>query len=170
MLYCRRAGKIRYIGLSLPSPATLRRSHKVRPIAAIQVEYSPFALDIEQKGHLLETARDLGIAVVPYSPDRNFPKVLSLVEKLKQTSAKHNATRQVCPAYLLAQGGDIIPISGTKGVKYLEQNLGAADVSLAPEEIKAVRQASTETELTGNQYPPKLMEMLYRDTPELPNA
>ncbi|KAJ1305402.1 hypothetical protein OPQ81_000415 [Rhizoctonia solani] len=103
-------GKIRYIGLSEPSPATLRRAHKVHPIAAIQVEHSPFVLDIEQKGHLLETARELGIAVVAYSPlgrglltgqitsnaeipeydmrkripkysEANFPKITSLVNE-----------------------------------------------------------------------------------------
>ncbi|KAG8742624.1 hypothetical protein FRC10_001173 [Ceratobasidium sp. 414] len=204
-----KAGKIRYIGLSVPSPATLRRAHKVHPVAAIQVEASAsfayisiFSLQAPHtlKGHLLETARELGVAVVAYSPlgkglvtgqirshadlpegdlrksipkyqDQNFPKVLSLVEKLKQIGAKHNATAgQVCLAYLLAQGDDIIPIPGTKSVKYLEENLGAVHVSLAPEEIKAIRQAIAETELTGNQYPPKLMEMLYRDTPELPKA
>ncbi|KAG9097980.1 hypothetical protein FS749_004987 [Ceratobasidium sp. UAMH 11750] len=194
------AGKIRYIGLSVPSPATLRRAHKVHPIAAIQVEYSPFVLDIEQKGHLLETARELGVAIVAYSPlgkglitgqikshadlpegdlrkiipkyqDQNFPKVLSLVEKFREIGVKHNATAgQVCLTYLLAQGDDIIPIPGTKNVKYLEENLAVVNINLSPEEIQAIRQAITETELTGNQYPPKLMEMLYRDTPELPHA
>ncbi|KAG8767677.1 hypothetical protein FRC12_006112 [Ceratobasidium sp. 428] len=194
------AGKIRYIGLSVPSPATLRRAHKVHPIAAIQVEYSPFVLDIEQHGHLLDTARELGVAVVAYSPlgkgliigqirshadipdgdlrkiipkyqDENFPKVLSLVEKLKQIGAKHNATAgQVTLAYLLAQGDDIIPIPGTKNIKYLEENLGAIDVKLSPEDIKSIRQAIARTELTGDQYPPKLMEMLYKDTPELFSA
>jgi aryl-alcohol dehydrogenase-like predicted oxidoreductase len=59
-----RQGKIRYIGLSEPSPDTLRRAHAVHPIAAIQVEYSPVTLNIEKKGHLLDTARELGVAVL----------------------------------------------------------------------------------------------------------
>ncbi|QRV78189.1 aldo/keto reductase family protein [Ceratobasidium sp. AG-Ba] len=195
-----KAGKIRYIGLSVPSPATLRRAHKVHPIAAIQVEYSPFVLDIEQKGHLLETARELGIAVVAYSPlgkglitgqikshadmpendprktipkykPENFPILLALVDRLKKVASKYNATSgQVTLAYLLSQGDDIIPIPGTRKLKYLEENLGALNVKLTSEDVNAIRQAIVETELTGDQYPPRLFEMLYRDTPELPSA
>ncbi|CAE6434557.1 unnamed protein product [Rhizoctonia solani] len=115
-----KARKIRYIGLSQPSPATLRRGHKIHPIAAIQVE-SPFGRSIEEKGHLLETARELGVPVVAYSPlgkglltgqitshsdfsdtdlrkqipkyaQENFPKVLELVDKFKQIGKAHNAT------------------------------------------------------------------------------
>ncbi|KAG9127682.1 hypothetical protein FRC07_010907 [Ceratobasidium sp. 392] len=211
-----KAGKIRYIGLSEPSPATLRRAHKVHPIAAVQVEYSPFILDIEQKGHLLETARELGITVVAYSPlgrglltgqitshdqlpeddfrkkvpkysDANFPKILKLVSKVKEVGEKHGATPgQVSVAFLLAQGDDIIPIPGlvplnrdgdtrkltiivrTKNVKYAEENIGSLKVNLTPEDIKAIRQAITETELTGDQYPAEHMAILYGDTPELP--
>ncbi|KAB5596352.1 Aldo/keto reductase [Ceratobasidium theobromae] len=191
------AGKIRYIGLSEPSPATLRRAHKVHPIAAIQVEYSPFVLDIEQKGHLLETARELGVAVVAYSPlgrglitgqitsydgipsddirkripkysEANFPKILSLVNKFKEIGARHNATAgQVGLAFMLAQGDDILPIPGTKSVRYVEENLGALKIKLSTGDVKAIRQAITETELTGDQYPPGgYMEDLYLDTPE----
>ncbi|QRV87714.1 aldo/keto reductase family protein [Ceratobasidium sp. AG-Ba] len=191
-----KAGKIRYIGLSEPSPATLRRAHKIHPIAAIQVEYSPFILDIEQKGHLLDTARELGITVVAYSPlgrglltgqitshdqipdddfrknipkysDANFPKILQLVSKIKDIGKAHNATPgQISLAFLLAQGDDIIPIPGTKTVKYAEENLGALKIQLSAEEIKAIRQAIVETELTGDQYPAGFMEALYGDTPE----
>ncbi|KAF8709091.1 aldo kereductase, partial [Rhizoctonia solani] len=191
-----KAGKIKYIGLSEPSPATLRRAHKVHPIAAIQVEYSPFVLDIEQKGHLLDTARELGVAVVAYSPlgrgiltgqvtsnadipdddfkkhipkysEANFPKITSLVNKIKDIGKRHNATPgQVTLAFLLAQGEDIIPIPGTKNIKYAEENLGALKVKLTPEDIKTIRQAITETELTGDQYPAAYMGALYGDTPE----
>jgi len=190
------AGKIRYIGLSEPSPATLRRAHKVHPIAAIQVEYSPFVMDIEQKGHLLETARELGIAVVAYSPlgrglltgqitshadlpdddfrrnipkysEANFPKMASLVSKIKEVGKRHNATAgQVTLAFLLAQGDDIIPIPGTKKIQYAEENLGALKIKLTPQEITTIRQAITETELTGDQYPAGHMSNLYGDTPE----
>ncbi|QRW16405.1 aldo/keto reductase family protein [Rhizoctonia solani] len=182
-----KAGKIKYIGLSEPSPATLRRAHKVHPIAAIQVEYSPFVLDIEQKGHLLDTARELGVAVVAYSPlgrgiltgqvtsnadipdddfkkhipkysEANFPKITSLVNKIKDIGKRHDATPgQVTLAFLLAQGEDIIPIPGTKNIKYAEENLGALKVKLTPEDIKTIRQAITETELTGDQYPAAYM-------------
>ncbi|CEL63720.1 hypothetical protein RSOLAG1IB_05481 [Rhizoctonia solani AG-1 IB] len=191
-----KAGKIRYIGLSEASPATLRRAHKVHPIAAIQVEYSPFVLDIEQKGHLLETARELGVAVVAYSPigrgiltgqitsnadipdgdfrkhipkysEANFPKITSLVNKIKDVGRRHNATvGQVTLAFMLAQGDDIIPIPGTKNIKYAEENIGALKVKLTPEDIKEIRQAIVETELTGDRYPTAYMGSLYGDTPE----
>lgn len=190
-------GKIRYIGLSEPSPATLRRAHKVHPIAAIQVEYSPFVLDIEQKGHLLDTARELGVAVVAYSPlgrgfltgqisshddlpqddfrrsipkysNENFPKVLLLVNKIKAIGEKHGATPgQVTLAWLLAQGADIIPIPGTKKVKYAEENIGALKVQLTNEDVESIRKAIADTEITGEQYPVAYMGMLYADTPEL---
>ncbi|KAG8795721.1 hypothetical protein FRC12_010565 [Ceratobasidium sp. 428] len=192
-----KTGKIRYIGLSVPSPSTLRRAHKVHPIAAIQVEYSAFALDIEQKGHLLETARELGVAVVAYSSlgrgllsgqiishadllegdfrrllpkysESNFPMILALSSKFKELGDVNNATAsQVALAFLLAQGDDVIPIPGTKNIKYVEENLNAVRVKLTPEEVKSVRKTIAETELPGELYPPKFKEMLYRDTPEL---
>ncbi|KAG8703548.1 hypothetical protein FRC08_002765 [Ceratobasidium sp. 394] len=193
-----KAGKIRYIGLSEPSPATLRRAHKVHPIAAIQVEYSPFMLDIEKKGHLLDTARELGIAVIAYSPlgrglltgqvtshndipdhdfrknipkysEANFPKILALVAKIKEIGARHNATPgQVSLAFVLAQGDDIIPIPGTRTIKYAEENIGALKVTLSPEDIKAVREATAELDISGDHYPTDYMKYLYGDTPELP--
>ncbi|KAB5588857.1 Aldo/keto reductase [Ceratobasidium theobromae] len=194
------AGKIRYIGLSEPSPATLRRAHKIHPVAAIQVEYSPFVLDIEQRGHLLDTARELGVAVVAYSPlgrgfitgqitshadlpsddfrrdipkysEENFPAILSLIKKLKAFGEKYNATAsQITLAFMLAQGDDIIPIPGTKSIKYAEENLGALKIKLSPEDIKAIRRAITEAEIPGDQYPAAYMKALYADTPELPKA
>ncbi|KAF8600815.1 Aldo/keto reductase [Ceratobasidium sp. AG-I] len=195
-----KAGKIRNIGLSQPSPATLRRAHKVHPVAAIQVEYSPFETVIEQKGHLLDTARELGVQVVAYSPlgkglftgqvtshndfaegdlrkvipkfsEANFPKILALVEKFKEIGKDHNATSgQVALAFLLAQGDDIIPIPGSQRVKYIEENFGAAQIKLTPEDLKTIRQLITESQITGDQYPPALQAMLYVDTPELPKA
>ncbi|KAG8752540.1 hypothetical protein FRC11_008262, partial [Ceratobasidium sp. 423] len=147
-------------------------------------------------GHLLETARELGVVVVAYSPlgrglltgqitsnadipdddfrkhipqysEANFPKILSLVDKIKDIGKKHNATPgQVTLAFMLAQGDDIIPIPGTKNIKYAEENIGALKVKLTPEDTKAIRQAITEAEITGAQYPTALMSMLYGDTPE----
>ncbi|KAJ1305131.1 hypothetical protein OPQ81_000168 [Rhizoctonia solani] len=193
-----KAGKIRYIGLSQPSPATLRRAHKIHPIAAIQVEYSPFERAIAQKGHLLETARELGIAVVAYSPlgkglltgqitshsdfsdtdlrkqiprfaQENFPKILELVDKFKQIGKAHNATSgQVALAYLLEEGDDIIPIPGSQRIEYVEENFGASQIKLTPDELQTLRKLVDETEISGAQYPPQLQAMLYADTPELP--
>ncbi|QRW21034.1 aldo/keto reductase family protein [Rhizoctonia solani] len=132
-------GKIRHIGLSQPSFATIRRAHKVHPIVAIQVEYSPFERLIEQQEHLLEIARELVTAVMAYSPlgkgllteqtdhfsdgdfrkqirkysQENFQKILKLIDGFKQIGKAHDATSgQVALAYLLEQGDDIIPISG----------------------------------------------------------
>lgn len=190
-------GKIRYIGLSEPSPATLRRAHKIHPVSAIQVEYSPFVLDVEQKGHLLDTARELGVTVFAYSPlgrgiltgqvtsrddfpeddlrrhipkfsPENFPKILSLVENIKTIGKKYNATPgQVTLAWLMAQGEDIIPIPGTKKIKYAEENLGALKVQLTKEDIDFIRKAITETEITGTRSPEAYMSWFYADTPEL---
>ncbi|CAE7178299.1 unnamed protein product [Rhizoctonia solani] len=159
-------------------------------------QYSPFVLDIEQKGHLLETARELGVAVVAYSPlgrglltgqittnadipdydmrkripkysEANFPKIITLVNKLREIGGKHNATSgQITLAFMLAQGGDIIPIPGTKKIKYAEENIGALRIELTPEEIKEIRQAIAETELAGSQYPEAYMVWLYGNTPE----
>lgn len=143
-----KSGKVKYLGLSECSAATLRRAHAVHPIHAVQVEYSPFTLDIEDpKIAVLQTARELGIAVVAYSPlgrglltgaykspddfdegdfrrrverynHQNFPKILKLVDGLKAIGEKHGATAgQVSLAWLLAQGDDIIPIPGTTKVK-----------------------------------------------------
>lgn len=136
-------GKTRFIGLSEPSADSLRRAHAVHPIAAVQVEYSPFSLDIEDpRIDLLRTCRELGVAVVAYSPlgrgmlggkirsradlvpgdvrlamprwsEENFPKNLVLVEKLTALAEKKGVTvSQLALAWVLAQGDDIIPIPG----------------------------------------------------------
>jgi aryl-alcohol dehydrogenase-like predicted oxidoreductase len=138
-----REGKIRHLGLCEVSAETLRRAHAVHPITAIQVEYSPFSVDIEHSEvGLLRTARELGIAVVAYSPlgrgmltgeikspddfadddfrkylprfsKENFPKNLALVEKLSIIAASKGITSgQLTLAWLLAQGEDIFPIPG----------------------------------------------------------
>ncbi|CAE6471982.1 unnamed protein product [Rhizoctonia solani] len=210
-----KAGKIRHIGLSQPSPATLRRAHRIHPIAAIQVEYSPFERAIEQEGHLLETACELGVAIVAYSPlskglltgqivciyatliiqsahrslrtshsdfsdtdlrkqipryaQENFPKILELVDKFKRIGQLHNATSgQVALAYLLALGDDIIPIPGSQRIEYIEENFGATQIKLSPEEFQTLKELVNETKIDGGRYPPALQAMLYVDTPELP--
>ncbi len=150
----------------------------------MQVEYSLFCLDIEDpKVDVLRTCRELGIAVVAYSPvgrglltgqiksmddhgeqdfrrmipkysRENFPKVLDLVAKVQGVAARHGCTpAQVCLAWLVAQGEDIIPIPGTQTLKYLEENTTAADVKLTDEDIDELRRYAQETDLVGDRYP-----------------
>uniref|UniRef100_A0A8H8CGA7 NADP-dependent oxidoreductase domain-containing protein n=1 Tax=Psilocybe cubensis TaxID=181762 RepID=A0A8H8CGA7_PSICU len=196
-----KAGKVKYIGLSECSAATLRRAHAVHPITAVEVEYSPFALDIEgEKNGLLKTCRELGVAVVAYSPlgrgvltgaykspddfhpddsrrklprfsNEAFPYILSLVDVLQDIAKAHNATPgQVTLAWILAQGEDIIPIPGTKTVKYLSENAGAVNFKLTAEEIKSIRQSAQNLELVVGdlpRYPDGLAGDLFADTIEL---
>lgn len=156
----------------------------MHPIAAVQVEYSPFYLDIESPStNILQTCRELGIAVVAYSPlgrglltgqiksyddlpehdfrrltakysRENFPKILNLVEKMNTVAKRHGCTTsQVCLAWVMAQGEDIIPIPGTSTIKYLEQNVAAAGVKLTAGEVAELRGYAEETELEGDRYP-----------------
>ena len=168
-------GKIKHIGFSECSSNTLRRGHAVHPISAVQIEYNPWTLDIESESgtHLLRTSRELGVAVVAYSPlgrgfltgryksaddlgtddvrrmmprfsAENFPKNLELVSKFEELAARKNATSaQVVLAWILAQGPDFFPIPGTKSPKYLEQNLGAFNVEVTPEDDAYIRQSIT---------------------------
>ncbi|KDR78218.1 hypothetical protein GALMADRAFT_245281 [Galerina marginata CBS 339.88] len=192
-------GKVRYLGLSEVSADTLRRACAVHPIAAVQVEYSPFTLDIEYENRgLLKACRELGVAVVAYSPlgrgmltgtyksnqdipaddwrksipkfsDENFPNILKLVKGFEELGKKHNATAgQVTLAWLLEQGDDIIPIPGTKKIKYLKENLGAVDIKLSPEEVAQVREIANKADATvGDRYPSGSMQHLFADTPKL---
>ncbi|KAI0266187.1 Aldo/keto reductase [Gloeopeniophorella convolvens] len=172
-----REGKVKYLGLSEVSADTLRRAHAVHPISALQVEYSPFTLDIEdEKIAVLKTARELGVAIVAYSPlgrglitgqykgpedfesddfrraiprysKENFPRILELADGLARVGAARGATAgQVALAWLLAQGDDIIPIPGTRSIKRLEENLNAARVELTPEDVAEVRRIAQEAD------------------------
>ncbi|RPA86508.1 Aldo/keto reductase [Ascobolus immersus RN42] len=186
-------GKIRYVGLSEVSASTLRRAHAVHPVAAVQVEYSPFSREIESNG-VLEVARELGIAIVAYSPlgrgffakqfvnpqelseddfRRSVPKFqgealeknLQLVKKFEAVAEKKNATPgQVTLAWLLAQGEEVIPIPGTRRVKYLEENLAAVNLVLTDEEVRELRDAVDNAEYAGGRYESSLEDLLYADT------
>ncbi|KZV76022.1 Aldo/keto reductase [Peniophora sp. CONT] len=194
-------GKVKYIGLSEVSERTLRRAHAVHPIAALQVEYSPFCLDVERPDiGLLSACRELGIAVVAYSPlgrglltgrytspddfeegdfrlsipkygKDNFPNILKVVDEIKAVGAAHNAAASTTTlAWLLAQGEDVIPIPGTRSVKYLQENLAACNLRLEPKEIKALREIAERAEknVKGDRYPRAgFMDFVYVDTPEL---
>jgi len=190
-------GKVKYLGLSECSAKALRRAHAVHPISALQIEYSPFVLDIEDpKIALLETARELGVTIVAYSPlgrgmltgrykspadfeegdfrrtipkysAENFPKILDVVSRLQKIGEKHNATTgQVTLAWILAQGPEFVVIPGTKKIKYLEENLGASAIKLSTEEVAAVRRIAEESEIPGGRS--NRMAALLVDSPELP--
>jgi len=182
-------GKVKYLGLSECSAATLRRAYAIHPISAIQMEYSPWSLDIEQNG-VLEACRELGVAIVTYSPlgrgimsgkytsaadfdrtdfrrfhprftEENFPKNLELVKEFEKLAAKKGVTAsQLVLAWVLAQGEDFIVIPGTKKIQYLEENLGAAKVTLSEQELKDIRVILNSFKVTGTRYPERAMASL----------
>ncbi|HFI5324493.1 aldo/keto reductase [Serratia liquefaciens] len=159
-------GKIRYIGLSEASVATLERAHKVHPITALQTEYSLWTRDAEQG--VLAACERLGIGFVPYSPlgrgfltgaiqrpedldaddfrrsnprfqGENFARNLALVEKVTELATQKGvAPSQLALAWVLAQGEHIVPIPGTKRRRYLEENIAAAELTLSAAELAAI--------------------------------
>jgi aryl-alcohol dehydrogenase-like predicted oxidoreductase len=164
------------------SANTIRRASAVHQIAALQIEYNPFILDIESND-ILRVCREFGVAVVAYSPvarglltgqikaiedlpegdwrrltpkysPENFPKILDLVHKFEEVAKSHGATpAQISIAWVMAQGLDIIPIPGTRTIKYLEQNTNAANITLSDKEVQDLRAAADATELPGDRYP-----------------
>jgi len=192
-------GKIKYIGLSEASPDTIRRANKVHPISALQVEYSPFDTSLEQPGGNIALARELGITVFAYSPtgrglasgrykspndfeesdfrrmvpkfsEKNFPHILKLVDGLKEIATAHKATTsQIALAWVLAQPG-IVPIQGSKQLKYIDENTGAADIKLTDEEIKKIRALNEEVEGkigADGRYPGAFLDQTKVETPPL---
>jgi aryl-alcohol dehydrogenase-like predicted oxidoreductase len=180
-----REGKIKHLGISELASSTLRRAHAITPISAIQVEYSPWDIDIEGTSgtNLMATCRELGIAIFAYSPlgrgmltgryrspadfgendvrkvyDRfqpeNFSKNLVLVDKIAAIAKRKGCTSsQLCLAWLLAQGDDIFVIPGTKSIKYLEENVGASNVSMTAEEVQELRKVVADAEIRGTRMP-----------------
>jgi aryl-alcohol dehydrogenase-like predicted oxidoreductase len=174
------AGKVRFLGLSEAASDTIRRAQKVNPIAALQTEYSLWSRDPE--GELLDTVRELGIGFVAYSPlgrgfltakitslddladndwrrsmprfeQENFGRNLELVERIKALAAKKGCSpAQLALAWVLAQGNDIVPIPGTKRRRYLEENIGALDVHLAPEELAEIDAILPAGAAAGSRY------------------
>ncbi|KAF2489787.1 Aldo/keto reductase [Lophium mytilinum] len=198
MAVLKKQGKIRAIGLSEVSAATIRRAEKVHHIDAVQLEYSPFMLDIESPEiDVMRTCRELGIAIVAYSPlgrgfltgqikspddfeegdfrkhaprysKENFPKNLRLVENLQKIAKGKKCTPgQLTLAWILAQGEDVIPIPGTKKVKYLEENVNAAKVKLSPTEVQNIRDEIEKVEVVGDRYPAFFQQYSFGDTPPL---
>jgi aryl-alcohol dehydrogenase-like predicted oxidoreductase len=183
------AGKVRALGLSEAGPATLRRAHAVHPVAALQSEYSLWSREPETNG-VLATCRELGIGFVPYSPlGRGFltgaiqkpsdlspddwrhtnprfqsdtiEKNLQLASHVKRLAAQKRCTpAQLALAWVLAQGDDVVPIPGTKRVKYLEDNLGAVRVSLTRDERSEIDRFFPPGVAAGERYAAGGMSMV----------
>jgi aryl-alcohol dehydrogenase-like predicted oxidoreductase len=183
-----RQGKVRYLGLSEAGPQTIRRAHAVHPIAALQTEYSLWSRDPEDE--LLPTVRELGIGFVPYSPlgrgfltgqiksvddlaeddfrrnsprfqGENFQKNLDLVREIESMAAEKGCTAsQLALAWVLAQGNDIVPIPGTKRRRYLEENVGALDVTLTDDDLARIDRIIPPGAAAGTRYPEPAMKMV----------
>lgn len=174
-------GKVRYLGLSEAGASTIRKAASVHPITALQTEYSLWSRDVEDE--ILPVVRELGIGFVPYSPlgrgfltgqiksfddleeddyrrfsprfqGENFQKNLDLVKKVEELATEKNCKpAQLALAWLLAQGEDIVPIPGTKRVKYLDENLGAVDVELTADDLNRINEIAPQGIAAGTRYP-----------------
>ena len=175
------AGKVKYLGLSEAAPATIRRAHAVHPITALQTEYSLWTRDPE--GEILPVCRELGIGFVPYSPlgrgfltgqfkspddlpeddyrrhsprfqGEAFGRNLDLVRAIEEMAqAKGCTPAQLALAWVLAQGDDIVPIPGTKRRTYLDDNLGALDVTLSDDDLRQIDKVLPPGAASGERYP-----------------
>jgi aryl-alcohol dehydrogenase-like predicted oxidoreductase len=181
-------GKVRWIGLSEAGAQTIRRAHKVHPLASLETEYSLWSRDPERD--VIPACRELGVAYMAYSPlgrgfltatiktpdalvqqDRrrdhprfspdNMKRNVDLLAPLERIAAAHRVTpAQVALAWVLAQGEDIVPIPGTKHVKYMEQNAAAADLKLSAAEVAELSKAFAPGAAAGTRYPEKQMASL----------
>ena len=185
-----KAGKVRWLGLSEAAPATIRRAHATHPITALQTEYSLWSRDPEDE--IMPTVRELGIGFVAYSPlgrgfltgrfrkpedlpegdwrrghprfvGENFEKNLQLVERMRAfADRKGAAPSQMALAWVLAQGDDIVPIPGTKHVRYLEENVGALRFTLDAAELRELDQIAPKGATAGARYPESGMKAINR--------
>ena len=174
-------GKVRYLGLSEAAPGTIERAHAVHPISALQSEYSLFSRDVEDeilptlrelgvgfvaysplgRGFLTGAWKsiedlpegDTRSGRFPRFEEENFKKNLELVERVRDVAAEKDATPgQLALAWLLHRGDDIVPIPGTKRRKYLEENAGAADVTLTGEDMRRIEEAMPRGSAAGERY------------------
>lgn len=180
-------GKVRYLGLSEASPASIRKAHAVHPIAALQSEYSLLTRDVED--NILQTTRELGITLVPYSPlarglvtntlnvknlaDDDFRRTLPryqqeninnntiLVREFAAMAKNKDCTpAQLALAWVLAQGDDIIPIPGTKKRQYLQENAIAIDVKISNDDLLAIDKLIKQYPIIGERYSEGAMKMV----------
>ena len=183
-----RAGKTRVIGLSEASAATLRRAHKVHPLASVQTEYSLWSRDPEDE--ILATCHELGIGFLAYSPlgrgflggqikriedlapddyrrfaprfqGENFAKNVALVGRVEEIArAKGCTSAQLALAWVLAQGPSIVPIPGTKRRRYLEENVGALTVRLTRDDLRRIDEVAPAGAAAGLRYPESMMQLI----------
>jgi aryl-alcohol dehydrogenase-like predicted oxidoreductase len=174
------AGKVRYIGVSEAAADTIRKAHATHPLTAVQTEYSLFERSVEQND-VLKTVRELGIGFVPYSPlgrgaltgritstddlapddfrrqnprwaEENFAQNLKIVDRIKEVAGSKGVTPgQIALAWVIAQ--DTVPIPGTRRIKYLEENVAAADIELTPSDLEALDEAAPIGAAKGDRYP-----------------
>jgi aryl-alcohol dehydrogenase-like predicted oxidoreductase len=185
------AGKVRYLGLSEASPATIRRAHAVHPITALQTEYSLWERHVETD--ILATVRELGIGFVAYSPlgrgfltgtitkpgdlgsndarARRYPRFESanleknqvLVERVQAIAARKGVKAgQLALAWVLSKGKDVVPIPGTKRRRYLEENVAAGAMRLTPDDVAELEAAVPQNEIVGERYAPANLKAIDR--------
>ena len=182
------AGKVRFLGLSEASEATIRRAHAVHPISALQSEYSLWSRDVEDG--ILATCRELNIGFVPWSPlgrgfltgdiktvedletndwrrlsprfqGENFQRNLDLVTQVRALAEQKNCTpAQLAISWLLKQGDDLVPIPGTKRISYLLENLGALELELTTEDLQKIGTILPKGAASGDRYPAAMMKMV----------
>jgi aryl-alcohol dehydrogenase-like predicted oxidoreductase len=185
------AGKVRYLGLSEAAPETIRKAHAVHPISALQSEYSLFTRDVEDEvlptirelgigfvpysplGRGFLTGRwrsiedmpeeDTRAARFPRFAEENFKKNLALADRVREIADDKGVTPgQLALAWLLAQGEDVVPIPGTKRRKYLEENAGAAEVTLTEEDLSRIEEAMPRGSAAGERYSEEMMRAVNR--------
>ncbi|WP_328410182.1 aldo/keto reductase [Nocardia sp. NBC_00403] len=184
------AGKVRYLGISEASAATIRAAHAVHPITALQSEWSLWTRDIEAE--VLPTCRELGIGIVPFSPlgrgfltgaitstaelpaddmrrqlprfaDDNLDRNLAIVAALRELAAEKNITAgQLALAWVMSQGEDVVPIPGTKRRTYLEENVAAADIALTADDLARIDTTAPSGAFAGARYPERLARVVGR--------
>jgi len=186
-----KAGKVKYLGLSEASPATIRRAHAIHPITALQTEYSLWERHVEAE--ILPAVRELGIGFVPYSPlgrgfltgkitkpadlppgdsrvaryprfqEEAMDRNLVLVDRVRAIAERKGMTAgQLALAWVLAQGKDVVPIPGTKRRRFLEENAAAAELALSARDLAELEAAVPLSEVTGDRYPPGSMKSIDR--------
>jgi aryl-alcohol dehydrogenase-like predicted oxidoreductase len=185
-----REGKVRFLGLSEAASATIRRAHKVHPISAVQTEFSLWSRDPEDE--LLPTLRELGIALVAYSPlgrgflggrftkledlapddwrrnhprfqGENFARNLAVAERLRELASQKGCTpAQLALAWLLSAHEDVIPIPGTSSPARLEENVAAAGIHLSRDDLDSIERVSPRGVVAGKRYNPEMLALVGR--------
>ena len=183
-------GKVKYIGMSEAAPDTIRRAAKIHKITALQTEYSLWTRDVESE--ILSTCRELGIGFVAYSPlgrgflaarfksnddftesdfrknhprfiGENFEQNLKLLSTIEEIAKDKKATpAQIALAWVLSRGNDIVPIPGTKRIKYLEQNASAVEIKLSEDELNKLEASFPQGVTAGTRYPERAMNAVNR--------